>query len=73
MKSRKEARKAVVKNPTNTSGNHEPHPNGPTVEEIRLRAYEIYLERGRTEGQHLEDWFQAEKELTENIQKRHSD
>ena len=39
----------------------------PTPEEIRLRAYEIYVERGRIDGQELDDWFQAERELTEII------
>jgi hypothetical protein len=32
-------------------------------EEIRLRAYEIYLERGETPGLELDDWLQAEREL----------
>jgi len=32
-------------------------------EEIALRAYEIYLERGKTDGNDLEDWLQAEYEL----------
>jgi hypothetical protein len=32
-------------------------------EEIRRRAYEIYLERGERPGGHLEDWLQAEREL----------
>jgi hypothetical protein len=31
--------------------------------EIRRRAYEIYLERGRLPGRELEDWLQAEYEL----------
>ena len=39
----------------------------PTLEEIRLRAYEIYVRRGRIDGQELDDWFQAERELTEII------
>ncbi|HJY87581.1 MAG TPA: DUF2934 domain-containing protein [Candidatus Acidoferrales bacterium] len=34
-----------------------------TEEEIRLRAYEIYLARGATPGFELEDWLQAEREL----------
>jgi Protein of unknown function (DUF2934) len=33
-------------------------------EEIRNRAYEIYLQRGRQPGYELEDWLQAERELT---------
>ena len=31
--------------------------------EIRRRAYEIFLERGRLPGRELEDWLQAEYEL----------
>ena len=33
-------------------------------ERIRRRAYEVYLERGGEPGQDLEDWLQAERELT---------
>ena len=35
----------------------------PSHEEIRRRAYEIYLERGSLPGSELDDWFQAEREL----------
>ena len=36
----------------------------PMVEhEIRLRAYEIYENRGKTEGHALEDWLQAEADV----------
>ncbi len=33
-------------------------------ENIRRRAYEIYLERGGEPGHDLEDWLQAEREFT---------
>jgi hypothetical protein len=33
-------------------------------QEIRNRAYEIYLERGAESGDDAQDWFQAERELT---------
>src|SRR5579872_4699407 len=33
-------------------------------DEIRARAYEIYLGRGAEPGRELEDWLQAERELT---------
>ena len=33
-------------------------------QEIRIRAYEIYLERGGQPGRELEDWLQAELEFT---------
>ena len=35
----------------------------PTHEEIRQRAYEIYLERGGRPGDELDDWLRAEREL----------
>jgi len=38
-------------------------PGGPTEEEIRRRAYEIYLARGREQGHEQENWLQAEREL----------
>jgi DUF2934 family protein len=31
-------------------------------QEIRKRAYEIYLERGAQPGYEVEDWLQAERE-----------
>jgi Protein of unknown function (DUF2934) len=41
----------------------------PTSEEIRQRAFEIYIERGRIQGCDLDDWLQAERELQEKIQR----
>jgi len=35
-------------------------------QKIRQRAYEIYLKRGGQPGSELEDWMQAERELTTN-------
>ncbi len=35
----------------------------PSEDEIRRRAYEIYVERGGTPGHELDDWTQAEREL----------
>jgi hypothetical protein len=40
----------------------------PTLEEIELRAYEIYLKRGDADGIALEDWLAAEKELSASSQ-----
>lgn len=42
----------------------------PTHEEIALRAYEIYLERGGAPGDALEDWTRAERELLEKSNKQ---
>ena len=35
----------------------------PTDEDIRARAYEMYLERGGHDGLDLDDWVRAEREL----------
>ena len=39
----------------------------PRDEEIRRRAYEIYLERGEQPGRDLDDWLQAERELERGV------
>ena len=41
----------------------------PTTEEIALRAYRIYLERGGAPADALADWTRAERELLENSAK----
>ena len=40
-------------------------PKRPTISEddVRFRAYELYLQRGATPGNELTDWLQAEREL----------
>ena len=39
-----------------------PRANG---ELIAMRAYELYLSRGASHGRDLDDWLQAERDLTE--------
>ena len=39
----------------------------PTYDDIARRAYELYQQRGCTDGEDWQDWFQAENEL----RKRH--
>ncbi len=39
-------------------------PHSTREQEIRIRAYEIYLQRDGQPGSELEDWLQAERELT---------
>jgi hypothetical protein len=34
-----------------------------TEEEVRQRAYELYLQRGAIPGDEVSDWLQAEREL----------
>jgi hypothetical protein len=33
--------------------------------QIRLRAYELYVARGRENGHELDDWLRAEEEIRE--------
>lgn len=42
-----------------------PKPNLPSnaEERIRRRAYQLYEQRGRTDGFALDDWLQAEREI----------
>jgi hypothetical protein len=44
-----------------------PVANAAHDEDIRLRAYEIYLERGEQPGSELDDWLQAERELERGV------
>lgn len=38
-------------------------PKSAAAEDIALRAYQIYLERGGAPGNPLDDWTRAEREL----------
>lgn len=38
----------------------------PTLEQIQVRAYEIYLGRQGAPGSQIEDWLQAERELLQD-------
>jgi len=44
--------------------------NGELEVAIRNRAYQIYEERGRTDGLAQEDWIQAEREILQQQGKR---
>lgn len=39
----------------------------PSREEVELRAYEIYVERGGQDGHDVEDWIAAEEELNRRL------
>ena len=38
-------------------------------EQVRRRAHEVYEQRGREEGHGLDDWLQAEAEVTQQQRK----
>jgi hypothetical protein len=41
----------------------------PAIDEIQVRAYEIYVQGGRIDGFDLEHWLQAEEELKQSRNK----
>jgi hypothetical protein len=60
----KEKRNETLKSPTGPIQPRAENINhAPGLEEIRLRAYEIHIERGGVPGNELDDWPQAEREL----------
>jgi len=57
--SQKATRNENINAETTSADNGNPRPE----EEIRRRAYDIYLERGEQPGYDLDHWFQAEREV----------
>jgi hypothetical protein len=37
-------------------------------DKIRKRAYELYEQRGRIDGNEVDDWLRAESEIVQNTQ-----
>lgn len=46
---------------------HEKHKTN-TEEDVQRRAYELYSERGQEPGHELDDWLQAEREVSQTTQ-----
>jgi hypothetical protein len=40
--------------------------SSPSEDDIRMRAYQLYLERGGADGADFEDWLRAERELRDS-------
>ena len=70
----------MPKNGTPRTGNGSPRASKkprrektmPTREQVALRAYQIYQERGGAPGHELEDWTRAERELMQKNGKSRS-
>jgi hypothetical protein len=41
----------------------------PIAEDIQVRAYHIYLERGAAHGHDLDDWLEAERQVFERLKR----
>jgi hypothetical protein len=50
--------------PTMAKAENQTEPTPEMMEQIRARAHELYEQRGREEGHDVEDWLQAEAEVT---------
>lgn len=62
----------MVRDTSTSRGNQEAEESGPPIqisksdwehERIARRAYELYEERGRQEGQDVQDWLEAQQQL----------
>ena len=42
-------------------------PTSATFEQIAVRAYQIYQERGDNPGSDIDDWLEAERQLNQTI------
>lgn len=57
-------RRASSSDPVSTTNDTQAgETSGPTADEIAQAAYLRYLSRGGGDGQHFEDWLEAEREL----------
>jgi hypothetical protein len=57
------AEKKVLQMPEASNGNGQQFSTLELESEIRVRAYEIYAQRGCTNGREAEDWLEAEREV----------
>ncbi len=65
---KRQTKKAIPQTCDQPQDNKPPQrPQPPTHEQIRMRAYEIYLTRGAAPGHELDDWLLAETELTSKM------
>ncbi len=56
--------------PTMAKAENQTEPTPEMLEQIRARAHELFEQRGREEGHDLDDWLQAEAEVTQQLQKQ---
>ena len=61
--------KARRTSPSPPSSITQPESTPELLEQIRIRAYELFEQRGRQEGHEVEDWLQAETEVLQQIAK----
>ena len=55
--------------PSLVKAENQTEPTPEMLEQIRARAHELFEQRGREEGHDLDDWLQAEAEVTQESAK----
>jgi hypothetical protein len=60
--------KAQPTTPSLVKAENQTEPTPEILEQIRARAHELFEQRGREEGHDLDDWLQAEAEVTQQQQ-----
>ena len=55
--------KKILQMPENTNGETNHSGQGELESKIRLRAYQLYEQRGFSDGDAERDWFEAEREV----------
>ncbi len=62
--------KAQPTTPSLVKAENQTEPTPEMLEQIRARAHELFEQRGREEGHDLDDWLQAEAEVTQQVQQQ---
>lgn len=62
------SKKSAATAATESTALHATQSNGNVEEAIRVRAYQLFEQRGRTHGHDVEDWFRAAAEITTGAQ-----
>jgi hypothetical protein len=56
---------SVIEGPASAATTLNGNGAAPSIETIRLRAYEVFVSRGEAAGDELSDWLTAEREIME--------
>lgn len=63
MKAKQKNDELLSETPAAQQADGAPYDTGDVQERIRQRAYELWQERGGSDGQHDDDWLRAEAEI----------
>jgi len=56
--------KKAAANPAQETTTLQQHGNGNVDEAVRVRAYQLFEQRGRVHGYDVDDWFRAKAEVS---------